>query len=240
MEAVPGLKVIESCLTCHLRAGRLFCDLPEDALAALERIRENSVVTAHSMIFREGEKARGVYVLCSGKAKLSTNSKDGKTIILRIAEEGEVLGLSATVSGIEYEISAECIEPARLNFISSEKFIAFLNEYGEVCLRVAKLLSNSYQSAYEEIRSLGLSNSVSQRLAKLLLERAERENSGSTSNQLRFHLPFSHEEISQMIGTSRETVTRLLTGFKNKQLIKMTGATVLIPNRKALAEMVNS
>jgi CRP/FNR family transcriptional regulator, cyclic AMP receptor protein len=240
MDAVPGLKVIESCLTCHLRAGRLFCDLPPDALAALENIRETRVVTAHSTIFSEGQKPRGVYVLCSGKAKLSTNSKDGKTIILKIAEAGEVLGLSATVSGIEYEISAETIEPARLNFISSANFMAFLNEHGEACLRVAKLLSNSYQSAYEEIRSLGLSNSISQRLAKLLLERAETENSGSGSNQLRFHLPFSHEEISQMIGTSRETVTRLLTGFKNKQLIKISGATVLIPDRKALAEIVNS
>lgn len=205
-----------------------------------ERIRETSVVAAHSTIFSEGDKARGVYVLCSGKAKLSTNSKDGKTIILKIAEEGEVLGLSATVSAIPYEISAETIEPARLNFISSRNFMAFLNEHGEACLRVAKLLSNSYQSAYEEIRSLGLSNSVSQRLAKLLLERAERENSGSNSNQVKFHLPFSHEEISQMIGTSRETVTRLLSDFKNKQLIQMSGATVLIPDRKALAEMVNS
>ena len=179
MEEVPGLKIIESCLTCHLRAGRLFCDLPPDTLAALENIRETRVVKAYSTIFSEGQKPRGVYVLCSGKAKLSTNSKDGRTIILKIAEEGEVLGLSATVSGIEYEISAETIEPARLNFISSANFMAFLNDHGEACLRVAKLLSNSYQSAYEEIRSLGLSNTVSQRLAKLLLERAERENSGS-------------------------------------------------------------
>src|SRR5215813_6953882 len=238
MHAVPGLKVIESCLTCHLRAGRLFCDLPNDALAALENIRETSVVPSHSTIFQEGQRARGVYVLCTGKAKLSTNSKDGKTIILKIAEEGEVLGLSATVSAIPYEISAETIEPARLNFISSRNFMKFLNEHGEACLRVAKLLSNSYQSAYEEIRSLGLSNSVSQRLAKLLLERAERENAGSSGNQVKFHLPFSHEEISQMIGTSRETVTRLLSDFKGKRLIQMSGATVLIPDRRALAEMV--
>jgi CRP/FNR family transcriptional regulator len=240
MQAVPGLKVIESCLTCHLRAGRLFCDLPADALAALERIRETSVVASHSAIFREGEEARGVYVLCTGKAKLSTNSKDGKTIILKIAEEGEVLGLSATVSAIPYEISAETIEPTRLNFISSRSFMRFLNEHGEACLRVAKLLSNSYQSAYEEIRSLGLSNSVSQRLAKLLLERAERENAGNSSNHLKLHLPFSHEEISQMIGTSRETVTRLLSDFRNKRLIQMNGATVLISDRRALADMVNS
>ena len=240
MQAVPGLNVIESCLTCNLRAGRLFCDLPTDALAALDKIRENSVAASHSTIFREGEKARGVYVLCSGKAKLSTNSRDGKTIILKIAEEGEVLGLSATVSAIPYEITAETIEPARLNFISSRNFMSFLNEHGEACLRVAKLLSNNYQSAYEEIRSLGLSNSVSQRLAKLLLERAERENSRSSSNQAKFHLPFSHEEISQMIGTSRETVTRVLTDFKNKHLIQITGATVLISDRKALADLVNS
>src|SRR5438094_925666 len=192
MQPVPGLKVIESCLTCHLRAGRLFCDLPADALAALENIRETSVVAGHSTIFTEGEKARGVYVLCSGKAKLSTNSKDGKTIILKIAEEGEVLGLSATVSTIAYDISAETTEPARLNVISSGNFMAFLNNHGEACLRVAKLLSNSYQSAYEEIRLLGLSNSIAQRLAKLLLERAESENAGSMSNQVRLHLPFSH------------------------------------------------
>src|SRR5262249_2438533 len=196
MPAVPGLEIIESCLTCNLRAGRLFCDLPADVLGSLEEIRETRVVAGESVIFHEGADARGVYVLCSGKVKLSANSRDGKTIILKIAEPGEVLGLSATVSAKPYEITAESLEPCRLNFISTRNFMGFLHKHGEACLRVAKLLSNSYQSAYEEIRSLGLSNSVAQRLAKLLLERGANEAKEPT---IRVHLPFSHEEIAQMI-----------------------------------------
>ena len=239
MQAVPGLEIIESCLTCNLRAGRLFCDLPTDVLASLEEIRQTSVVAGESVIFHEGADARGVYVLCSGKVKLSANSRDGRTIILKIAEPGEVLGLSATVSAKPYEITAESVEPCRLNFISSRDFMGFLHKHGEACLRVAKLLSNSYQSAYEEIRSLGLSNSVAQRLAKLLLERGIRE-SATKEPKIKVHLPFSHEEIAQMIGTSRETVTRTLNDFKRKKLIESRGATITIPDRGALADLVNS
>jgi CRP/FNR family transcriptional regulator, cyclic AMP receptor protein len=239
VQSVPGLEIIESCLTCNLRAGRLFCDLPADVLASLEEIRRTSVIPGDSVIFYEGAEARGIYVLCSGKAKLSANSRDGKTIILKIAEAGEVLGLSATVSAKPYEITAEALEPCRLNFIARRDFVGFLHKHGEACLRVAKLLSNSYQSAYEEIRSLGLSNSVAQRLAKLLLERSTKESAGKEP-ALKVHLPFSHEEIAQMIGTSRETVTRTLNDFKRKRLIASKGATIMIPDRKALADLVNS
>ena len=236
MQAVPGLEIIESCLTCNLRAGRLFCDLPSDVLASLEEIRQTSVIPGESVIFHEGGGARGIYVLCSGKVKLSANSRDGKTIILKIAESGEVLGLSATVSAKPYEITAESLEPCRLNFISSRDFMGFLHKHGEACLRVAKLLSNSYQSAYEEIRSLGLSNSVAQRLAKLLLERGIKENAGK-EHRLQIHLPFSHEEIAQMICSSRETVTRLLANLSRQRIIRITSDSILIRDRCALEKL---
>ena len=108
------------------------------------------------MLFMEGQKARGAFVLCTGKAKLSTTSRDGRTIITKMSEHGDVLGLSATISHSPYEVTAEMIEPGQANFISADVLLYFLRDYGEVALRVAQQLSHNYRSAYGGIRTLAL------------------------------------------------------------------------------------
>src|SRR5713226_1663612 len=132
-----GLEIVESCLNCNLRADRLFCDLPAQSLQAFESIKYTTVYPKGAMLFIEGQSPRGVFVLCTGRAKLSTSSSDGKTLITQIAESGEVLGLSATVSGKPYEVTAEMMEPGQANFIERDAFLSFLREHGEAALRVA-------------------------------------------------------------------------------------------------------
>ena len=89
----------------------------------------------------EGQPARGVFILCAGHVKLSTSSSDGRTLILRISEPGDLLGLPATISGRPYEVTADVIEPAQANFISQPDFLNFLREHGDAALRVAQELS---------------------------------------------------------------------------------------------------
>jgi len=234
-----GLDIIESCFTCKLRANRIFCDLPTAALQSFEAIKYASAYPKGAVLFVEGQAPRGIFVLCKGRVKLSICSTDGKTLILKIAEPGEVLGLSATVSGKPYELTAETIDPCQVNFVKREDFLRFLREHSDACFRVAEQLSEKYNTACHEIRSLGLSHSAAEKLAKLLLEWSSK-NGENTKQEPRIKLALTHEEIAQMIGTSRETVTRLFAELKKRQIVHAKGSTLLIRNKAALKALASS
>jgi CRP/FNR family cyclic AMP-dependent transcriptional regulator len=237
MRAPYGLNIIDSCLTCPVREEHLFCNLSAPAVRKLNEIKSTAIYPKSAMLFIEGQQPRGVFVLCTGRAKLSMSSSEGKTIITKISDAGDVLGLNATISDRAYEISAEMIEAGQANFIAREALLQFLREYGEVALRVAEQLSRNYYTAYQGIRTLGLSSSPSERLAKLLLEWSDTAANG---DPLQVKVTLTHEEIGEMIGTTRETVTRLFSEFKRRQLLQLTGATLVIRNKAALEKMVNS
>jgi len=238
MKAPYGLHIIESCVNCKLRADRLFCNLSDEVLQQFEAIKYSSVYPKGAMLFVEGQNPRGVFVICSGRTKLSTCSSDGKTLITQIAEPGEVLGLSATVSGKPYEVTAETLDPCQINFVRREDFIRFLSRHGEACLRVAEALSNNYHHAYEQVRSLGLSQSTAEKLARLILEWGDKSGR-ETERGVQIRLTLTHEEIGQIIGASRETVTRLISDFKNQQLISVKGSNLNILNKAALEALVS-
>jgi CRP/FNR family transcriptional regulator, cyclic AMP receptor protein len=231
-----GLDIIENCLTCKMRVDHIFCDLPAAALQSFENIKYATAYPKGAVLFVEGQSPRGIFVLCKGRVKLSICSTDGKTLILKIAEPGEVLGLSASVSGKPYELTAETVDPCQINFVKREDFQRFLRENSDACLRVAEQLSEKYNSACREIRSLGLSHSAAEKLAKLLLEWSAK-NGEAAKAEPRLKLALTHEEIAQMIGTSRETVTRLFADLKKRQIVQSKGSTLLIRNKAALKAM---
>lgn len=226
------------CAECAYRVERTFCNMSPETVAALDAVKFTSVYPKGSVLFVEGEQPRGVFILCSGRAKLTTSSTEGKTLIVKIAEEGEVLGASATILGKAYEVSAETIEPSQLNFIKRDDFLRFLNQHAEACMHTAQQLSEKYHAAQREIRSLGLSQTTAEKLAKLLLDWCD-GNGDETPKGIRLKVLLTHEEIAQMIGTTRETVTRLLSDFKRKKLIDVKGSTVVVLRKSALEEMVS-
>jgi len=238
MRSPYGLNIIDSCLSCHVREEHLFCNLPLPALKKLNEIKSTAVYPKSATLFIEGQQPRGVFVLCAGKAKLFTSSSDGKTIITKISEAGDVLGLNATISNRPYEVTAEMMQPGQANFIARDALLQFLREYGEVALRVAEQLSRNYYAAYEGIRTLGLTSSPSEKFAKLLLSWSP--NGGNANEPAHLTLTLTHEEIAEMIGTTRETVSRLFSDFKKKQLLQLKGSTLIIRNKPALEKMLNS
>jgi len=147
-------------------------------------------------------------------------------------------GLNATISNRPYEVTAEMIEPGQANFIARDAFLHFLRENGEVAVRVAEQLSRNYYTAYEEIRTLGLTSSPSEKFAKLLLSWSQDAKGPGLGAPVKMTL--THEEIAEMIGTTRETVSRLFSEFKKKQWLQVKGATLTIRNRVALEKMVQS
>jgi len=164
------LDIQDDCTACTLPKSGLFCNLSQTTLAALDEITFTSVYPKGSVLFVEGEQPRGVFVLCSGRAKLTTSSSEGKTLILKLIEPGEILGASASILGKPYEVSAETLEPSQVNFIKRDAFLRFLGAHAEACMNTAQQLSEKYHSAQREIRSLGLSQSTSEKLARLILD----------------------------------------------------------------------
>ncbi len=233
MNAPYGLEVIESCCDCKLRHG--FCDFSTDTLKVFNGIGHKQTYPAGALLFAEGQSARGVLILCSGRVKLSTASREGKILILKVASPGDVLGLSAVLSDVPYEATAETVTPCRLNFLTRDHLAGFLSRYGEAGLRAARSVSKEYQDACLEIQEILLAPSSAGKLAKLLLSWAD--NGGSNESQGRVRSMLTHEEMAQMIGASRETVTRVMTQLKRKQIIRLEGSTLVIRNRTGLEQL---
>lgn len=233
MRSPYDLEISETCPGCRFCAERLFRNLPASALHTFDAIKSPSLYPKGATLFVEGQQPRGVYVLCAGRAKLTTSSPEGKTVIARLAEPGEVLGLSATLSGEPYHLTAETIEPCQADFVRRDDFLRYLREQPEVCLRVIEMLSEILRAAHTQIRSFGKAHSAAERLARLLLCWGERMGD-STQEGIHLKLPLTHQEIAQMIGASRETVSRLLGELRNQQIISLNGSGLLIRDKDAL------
>lgn len=236
-QAPYGLYVIQSCLSCTVREDNIFCRLTPAALADLNAIRQSSLYPKGAVLFMEGQPPEGLFVVCSGKAKLTTSSPQGRLLIVRIANQGEVLGLSAVMSNAAYDITAETLGPTQVNFLPRPDFLHFLQKHGEVAFRVAEHLSMELHRAYQQVTRIALAPTARAKMAGLLLEWG-REDLASDSKALRFQLHLSHEEIGELIGSSRETVNRLLNDFRRKGLIQTKGAMIIVPDPARLQALL--
>jgi len=190
------------------------------------------------ILFSENEEARGLFVLLDGEVRLSMNSSEGRRLSLRIARKGEVLGLSSALAGNPYEMTAETLYPVRVAPISRADFLRFLSRHPEVYLNVTEELSRYVSMACHQLRTVGLSASAPEKLARLLLEWSESNATDGAGSRLRFSL--THEEIGEFIGASRETVTRTLSTFKHRHLVSFRGSMLEIPSRTALASFAGA
>lgn len=239
MPSPYNLALVEHCGNCPQReTNGGFCNMAAEPVAALDSMKFTGAYPKGALLFVEGEQPRGVFVLCRGRAKLTTTSTEGRTLIIKIASPGEILGVSAAILGRPYEVSAETLEASQVSFIRRDDFLRFLNAYSEACMHTAQQLSEKYESAQREIRSLGLAHTTSEKLARLLLSWSA--NGEETPQGTRLQVLLTHEEIGQMIGTTRETVTRLLSEFKRKKLISMKGSSLFLTAKTELREMVST
>jgi CRP/FNR family transcriptional regulator, cyclic AMP receptor protein len=214
-----------------------FGGLPPAVSQFLETITLSNHYPTGAVLFSEGEASRGIYVVERGRIKLSVCASDGRTLILRIVEAGEGLGVAAAIGCREYEATAEALEPCEVSFLRNSDLVRMMRAHGEFALWITQHLSHDYNSTCREIRTLMLSGSASEKLARLLVDQLDRR--AEAKSPARMKLTLTHEEIGQMIGTSRETVTRLFAGFKKQKLIEQEGAT-LVANRLGLESLITA
>src|SRR5258707_15872381 len=156
--SMSGLSCVESCLSCRLRSHNFFCNLSQDSLEAFNKIKHAAVFPEHAVVFVEGQSPCGIFILCQGRAKLSTTSRDGKTLIVRIAEPGEVLGLHTVITGGRYELTVETMQPCQLYNVGRENMLRFLNEHREAAVHATQHVARDCYVAYGVVRVIGLTH----------------------------------------------------------------------------------
>lgn len=185
------------------------------------------------ILFAEAEPARGVFILRTGRATVSISSSEGRVVILRIAQPGEVLGLNAVLRSASYNTTVKTIESCRTDFIPRAELVELMQKNQTAAQAILQILSREVAELTERARSLLLPQTVNAKLARLLLEWSEQSGMSNTTNT-RITRRFTHEEIAHMICSSRETVTRLLATLNRRRIILMTSDSILICDRAAL------
>jgi len=226
-----GLEIPDNCVTCSLRSAQFFCSLPVPALREFEKLRASALLPKHAVLFVEGEAPRGMYFVCQGTVKLSTVTQNGKTVILKIAEAGETLGLSACMSGQPYGLTAETQTPCQTSFVKRRDLVAFLRRHRAAGLQAATHLSLRRKDALDAMCYLAEGHITNEKFAKFLLAH-------DTQRLNLITLAMTHEEIAEVLGMARESVTRAFTDFKHAGWITVKGKNISICDRGALEQLM--
>lgn len=236
MKGPYGFETSENCESCTVRNSGFFCQLPPASLKDFGAVRSSATFPGGAVLFLEKQDPRGVFVLCAGEVKLSISSSAGKTLILRIAKPGEILGLMAVLGNTPYEVTAETLHSCQVAFIRRDDFLNLLTKHPEMHKSVIRQLTTLYSGACEQLRTVGLSASAPEKVARLLLDWSASGVRTKAGTQIK--MPLTHEEIAEFVGTTRETVTRTLSDFKTRHLVTVQGSTLTIPDRAALETLV--
>lgn len=235
-QLLPIVMHAESCLLCKVRQPGWFCDLPPAALAEYDAMSVHLMAPLGTMLFAERQPSLGVSIVCFGQVKLTKSAPNGKTFLVRVAKAGDVLGLSAALSKTPYEVTAETLEYCQIKTFRREDFLQFLKHHVEGSLHAAESLNKEYRAALIDACRLALSSSIAGRMAHLLLQLAS-ENGTWQDAQPSIHMSLKHEELASMLGSSRESVTRVLSDLKRKGIISVNGTKMTVLRKYALESL---
>lgn len=188
------------------------------------------------VLFAEGEPARGVFILRTGRATISISSSEGRVVTLRVAQPGDVLGLNSVLRNASHNTTVKTIESCRTDFIARTELLDLMERSQPAAQAISQILSREVAELTQRARSLLLPQTANAKLARLLLEWCEHSGT-SKSDTVQISRTFTQEEIARMICSSRETVTRLLSNLNRRRIIRLTSDCVLICDRAALQKI---
>jgi CRP/FNR family transcriptional regulator len=219
-----------------LRADTIFSGLDNEGALELEGMLQKSVYPEGVVVFLKGEKPRGIYCICSGRVKLSAHSPDGRGIVAGYPSAGSVIGLREVLSGDTHDFTARTVRESEIGFMDKELFRGLLRKNGGVCLRLAECLGEELSRAYADLRNAALAG-PEERLASLLLRLCEEFGEPSPEGIV-IRLGVSQEEMAEMAGISRRTLTRALDKLKKMELVKCRRRITIVRDKSALKNLI--
>src|SRR5208282_426359 len=154
MAGARRFTIPSDCLSCTLRQSCDFCNLPQPLMTAFNAMGHLTLYPANATLMTEGQSPRGVYIACSGRAKVSVEARDGKTIILKIAGDRQVLGLSAVVSGGASPITVTTIELCQIKFVERDSFLRLIEHNSCAALACATMLAREITTSFDDVHDL--------------------------------------------------------------------------------------
>jgi CRP-like cAMP-binding protein len=236
-QKMPDLPILVSskCQSCESRNQNWFCNLPPEALIELDRIKQVRTFARGDSLFDEGKPVHELMIVCEGAATLTFSSPVGNVVMLGLSERGEVLGLSSAISGRRYEVSAEALENTRVAAFARSDFLKFLERFPPAAINAGTELSRKVNRAYDKIRLIGSGLSVRQRLAAWLLHM--QETHADRCNLVTIVL--THGRIAQLLGVSRESVTRAISNLRRRGVVEVRGIHFYVHDRNYLRSLLH-
>jgi len=202
------------------------------AIARIENVGWLQRYPVRASVFHHGDPANSIYIVREGKLKLSLLSRRGSCVVFRLAVPGDCLGLSAILNHTDHQYLAQALEPSTLASVPRNEFLQLFQTVPEVNSFAILALARDHDAMLRAIRRLGMSASVRERLAQLLLNCAEFPRVNGFPLSIR--MSWTYGELSDMVNSSRETVTRIMTQFEREELILRRGSLVVIRNEAKL------
>jgi CRP/FNR family transcriptional regulator, cyclic AMP receptor protein len=236
VETLFGEPIVEP--LAHLSAHYPFpARLNDRYMAKLKTSNHGAAFSKGAILYEEGERSTGVYVILEGSAKLSVNSAQGKTLVLGFFGPGTILGLAAAILGRTHVVTAEIMRPTKILFVSRKELAKEMQGNATAARQAAELVSEACYFILGKIRAVDLSQSAGQKLARCLLGLLARN--ASYGEEAPYKLDLSQEAIAQMVGLSRETVTRLLARLHKRGILNWKRSGLVIRDRGALEKLAD-
>lgn len=194
-----------------------FLQLSSEEVVAFKTLANMRQIAAGVVVFREEDSPDYIYLIETGYIKIYRSTAAGKVVTVGIRKPDDLIGMAEVLTGVNRYCYAEAIESCTLWRINGKTFISMLRSQPGLAVKVAAALGNRLREAETTILNL-VTLDVDRRLAKLLLSLDKVEN---PRNNIRpeIDIQLTHQELADMIGTSRQTVTATLQRFKEKKLV---------------------
>ncbi len=207
-----------------LRRSFIFSSLDNDELGELANLAIERSFMSTEFIFWDGDPPDWFYVVAEGKIKVIKHSSLGKEFIIAFFGPGEMFGEVAVFENKPYPASAQAIAETKVVGIKREAFLSFLANRPQVALRIINVLGGRLRDAQSRLRDLA-GERVEQRLTSVLL---------MLSSKLGLTLPFTRQDIADMVGTTTETAIRIMSHLKERGIIRSVRGKVIILDKEKL------
>ncbi len=207
----------------------LFSSLKDEELEAINRAVFTKKYLKDQMILLADEEGDTLFIIIRGKVKITSFAENGKEVIFSIMSEGDFFGDMSLLDGKPRSASVISIEDSELCLLRREEFNRLIENHPGIALKLLKELTSRLRRADERIESLALLD-VSGRIAGILLQLSEESGKRLPDGGVIIRSRPTHQELANMVGTTRETVTRILSQLEQKNYIVMTGKSVTISN----------
>lgn len=228
---------VHNCEYCSCKAGNVFKELKQYELHQIDAAKTCFHYKKGDTIFREGNRANGLFCISSGKVKIFKTGDEGKDQIVRLAKTGDIIGYRALLSMEPYYATAAALEDTAVCMIPARDFNKFIQENPAFTGGLVLKLTQDLKTAEERMLRMA-QKSVRERLAATLLMLME--TYGTTGPEKILNIDLSREDMASLVGTATETVIRLISDFKTERLIATRGKKILLLNEKALKTIVGT